>query len=128
MQTSTQETAEQNSDTASNPALNFKWPAKLVLKSSGYLLCCSSDPSVKGVMQNLETPAAGPSSGNCNFSVPASQLPSLGGLTVQVTTSPLALQLTFFQGTNAIGVFSGSITGGVGAIGGATCKFEFGAC
>ena len=124
MQTSTRE----NSDIASDQGLNFKWPAKLVLKPSNFSLCCSSNPPIKGVMQNLETPVEGTSSGTCSFNVPASQLPSLGQLAVQVTLNPVALQLTFFQGENLVGVYTGSDGGGAGGVGGATCKFEFGTC
>jgi hypothetical protein len=79
-------------------------------------------------MQGLVTPVDGASSGECNFSIPASQLPGLGELAVQVTIGSFALQLVFFQGTNVIGVYSGSVSGGPSGVAGGTCKFELGTC
>lgn len=124
MNTSMRETIEQNSDTAAN----FEWAARLVLKTGAFFLCCSSDPPLKGVMQNLVTPFDEALSGTCNFNVPASQLPGLGELTVEVVISSMALQLLFFQGTNSLGVFSASVKGGPSAQAVTTGKFELGTC
>jgi hypothetical protein len=118
----------QDSDTATDAALNFAWPAKLILKETDILLCCSSEPPIKADLQGVTAPTDGVSAGTCSFKVPASQLPGLGELMVQFTISPVALQLTFFQGANLIGVYAGSGGGAASSVGGAQCKFEFGTC
>jgi hypothetical protein len=118
----------QDSDTATDAALNFAWAAKLILKGTDILMCCSSEPPIKADIQGVTAPTDGVSAGTCSFSVPASQLPGLGELTVQITISPVALQLNFFQEANLIGVYAGSGGGAAGGVGGAHCKFEFGTC
>ena len=135
MQT-TQKTAEQYSDTAeallqqlespaTSPAANFSWPATVNFQKS-MQICCSSQPPIKGTT-NVITTIAGVSSGTCQFKVPASQLPSLGQLTIEVNVALSAISIVFFNGETVIGVFAGN--GGIvpGVFGG-NCKFENGAC
>jgi outer membrane lipoprotein SlyB len=74
-------------------------------------------------------PVTAESSGTCTFNVPASQLPHLGELTIQVTITPVALQISFWKDSNLLGVYAGSSAGGFsGKVGGGKWKFVNGTC
>ena len=127
MQTSTQETTEQNTDTTADSAPDFTWPARLFVTGNNSLLCCSSEPPVNAKVVTLGAPGDGETSGTCNFNFTASQLPGLGELKVQVSISEFAIQLMFWQGDIFIGIYTGNGSGRLSAIGGEG-KFDFGAC
>ena len=135
MQT-TQKTAEQYSETAAtllqhlespdaNAAPNFSWPATVKLQNT-IQICCASQPPTKGTT-DVTSPLGGSSSGTCQFRVPASELPVLGELTIEVNIALGVISIAFFNGTTVIGVYAGN--GGVApSVLGGHCKFEFGAC
>lgn len=121
-------------DTAADPAAKFTWPAEVIFKGtpiSGRLqICCSSEPPIKTTTGIAGiAPAAGiVSSGTCSFQVPASELPGLGELTIQVTIAPTVVSMVFFNGTNVIGAFAGNGVPVGTLVFGAKCKFENGSC
>jgi hypothetical protein len=130
MQNSTLETAEQSADTAAN----FTWPAEVILKGTpiaGRLqICCSSEPPIKTTtdIAGIASAAGVVSSGTCSFKVPASELPGLGELTIQITIAPTVVSIVFFNGTNVIGAFAGNGVPTGTLVFGAKCKFENGSC
>jgi hypothetical protein len=89
-------------------------------------ICCSSQPALKGVT-NVIPPVGGTSSGTCQFKVPASELPVLGELTIEVNVALGVISIAFFNGTTVIGVYAGH-GGIVPSVFAGKCKFGFGAC
>ena len=71
-------------------------------------LGCYSEPPIKARVDLLGVmnPVNAESSGTCTFNVPASQLPHLGELTIQVTITPVALQISFRKDSNLLGVYA----------------------
>lgn len=135
MQT-TQKTAEQYSETAatllqhleapdSTAAANFSWPATLNLQKT-IQICCASQPSIKGTTDVIP-PLGGTSSGTCQFRVPASELPVLGQLTIEVNIALGVISIAFFNGTTVLGVYAGN-GGAIPSVFSGTCKFDFGTC
>ncbi len=119
---------------STDPSLQFTWPAKLIFKGLSIWqrveLCCDSQPPIKARTDifGVTNPVNGGSSGTCMFNVPASELPGMGELTIQVTILPVALQISFWTGSTLLGIYAGSGGGVAGTVGGGKCKFENGTC
>ena len=123
----TPETIEQNT---ADPALSFNWPAQLIFKGTNTCeLCCSSEPPIKAKMNIVGVFGINDvSSGMCSFNGPASKVPGLGELTLQVSSNVVALHISFFIGTTLIGTYTGDNDGIASGVMGGKCKFEFGTC
>jgi hypothetical protein len=116
------------------PAETYSAPTKVVFTGLAVWehvqICCSSQPPVMANTDiwGLTAAIGGISWGTAWFSVPFSQLPSLGDLTIQVNIASVAVHISWWKSGTPIGTFVG---GGIGigvAILGGNCKFQNGTC
>jgi len=119
---------------AAAPAETYSAPTKVIFTGLAIWervqICCSSQPAVKATTDiwGLTAAIGGISWGTAWFSVPFSQLPSLGDLAIQVNIASVAVQISWWKNGTPIGSFVGGGVGIGAAILGGTCKFENGSC
>ena len=93
-------------------------------------ICCFSQPPVMSNTNiwGVTTAIGGISWGTYRFTVPFSQLPSIGELTIQVTIISTLVTASFWQGGTPVGTYIGGGLGIGSALLGGSCKFVNGSC
>ena len=93
-------------------------------------ICCFSQPPVMSNTNiwGITSAIGGISWGNYRFSVPFSQLPSVGELTIQVTINSVLVTASFWHGGTPVGTYIGGGLGIGAAFLGGSCAFKNGSC
>jgi hypothetical protein len=93
-------------------------------------ICCFSQPPVMSTTDvwGVTTAIGGISWGTYKFSVPFSQLQSLGDLTVQITIIAALVTASFWKSGTPVGTYIGGGLGIGTAFLGGSCKFVNGSC
>ena len=112
----------------------YTWNGKVIFTGFGILqhipMCCSSTPPINANANvwGITSLAAGVSFGKYMFNVPASKLPTMDNIHIVVTVGMVMVQISFWDGPTAFGMFIGGGLGmGVGVLYGNT-KFVNGGC